>query len=168
MIVKSINEVDSKKYNSFSCGNNDLDKYLKAYALYNDKAGYGKTFLVEDNNEIVGYFTLSSSSITFSEYPNLNHELLPRYPIPCIRIARLAVKKDKQHQGYGKQILKQAFLRILNVSDFVGIKLIVVDAKKESISFYEKYGFLKLKNDKSSYFLNIETLKQAIDCKIRR
>lgn len=162
MILKTIYDVSEKKINSFSCGNNDLDKFLKKYALRNDENGYGKTFLLEDNNEIVGFFTLCSSSINFEEFPILQSANLPKYPIPCIKIARLGVDKKKQCCGYGRELLKQAFLKILNASQTIGIRLIVVDAKESSASFYEKYGFSRLSKGKLAYYLLIETLKVVI------
>lgn len=162
MILKTIYEIDQNELKSFSCGNQDLDRFLTKYALINDQNGYGKTFLLEDNGRVVGFFTLCSSSIKCEEFPTFNSHLLPRYPIPCIRIARLAVQKESQGKGIGKELLKQAFLRILNVATTVGVRLIVVDAKESSKSFYEKYGFMRLKNDKLTYYLLVDTLIEAI------
>ena len=162
MTVKSISEIDAGRIKSFSCGNNELDVFLRKYALHNDQSGYGKTFVLEDNDEVIGYFTLCSSSIKFEEYPITSSDKLPRDPIPCIRIARLAVARSEQGKGFGKELLKQAFLRILSVSTTIGIRLIVVDAKESSASFYVKYGFSKLKSDKLSYYLLITTLQEAI------
>lgn len=161
MILKTIYEVTKKDLESFSCGNIELDKFLKKYAFDNDFSGYGKTFLLEDDNKIVGFFTLCSASIRFQEFPIQKSTNIPKYPIPCIKIARLGVDKKKQHNGYGKELLKQAFLKILNVSTTIGIKLIVVDAKESSASFYEKYGFLRLQEDKLTYYLPLEVLKNA-------
>ena len=162
MILKTIYEVNEYEIATFSCGNTDLDKFLSKYALINDQNGYGKTFLLEDDGKIVGFFTLCSSSIKFEEFPTINSHLLPRYPIPCIRIARLAVQKEYQGKGYGRELLKQAFLRILNVATTVGVRLIVVDAKESSKSFYEKYGFARLNNDKLSYYLLLDTVIEAL------
>ena len=160
MILKSISSLSEEDKKSFSCGNKDLDSFLRIHALRNDQNGYGKTFVLLDKGELVGFFTLCSSSIRFEEYP-IYQVGLPKYPIPCIKIARLAVRKDKQGSGYGKELLKQAFLRILDASTTIGIRLVVVDAKESSASFYEKYGFIRLLNDKLSYCLPIETIKEA-------
>ncbi len=162
MILKSISNFNENNLKEFTSGNKDLDRFLKKYALENDLNGYGKTFLLIDENEVVGFFTLCSASIKFEEYPLNSSISIPKYPIPCIRIARLAVRKDKQGCGYGKELLKQAFIKILSVSLTIGIKLIVVDAKETSAAFYEKYGFTRLINDKLSYFLPLDTLKEAI------
>ena len=162
MKIIGISEVNQSKIQSFSCGNNDLDIFYKRYGLINDKNGYGRTFVLENNQKILGFFTLCSFSIKFDEYPNKNNEILPKYPIPCIKIARLAVNHKYQGQGYGKELLKQAFLRILGVSSSVGIRLIVVDAKESATSFYTKFGFMPLDNTLNTYYLLIDTLYDAI------
>ncbi len=162
MTLKTIYNASEYDLESFTCGNNDLDRFLKRFALRNDSKGYGKTFLLYDEGEMVGFFTLCSSSIGFEEYPPELAAYLPRYPIPCIRIARLAVREDKQGLGYGKALLKEAFIKILEASLTVGFYLVVVDAKETSAAFYEKYGFLRLESDKLSYFLKLDTLKKAI------
>ena len=161
MIIKSIHDVDQDDIQSFTCGNIDLDEFLKKHAKNNDLNGYGKTFVLVDNDAFIGFFTLCSASIAFEEYPASKAQHLPKYPIPCIRIARLAVDKRFQGEGYGKELLKQAFLRILNVYPTIGIRLVVVDAKQSAASFYEKYGFVRLQNKKLSYFLPIETIIEA-------
>ena len=163
MTVVSINAVSGNDLESFTCGNKELDIYLKKYALENDKNGYGKTFVLYDNNLLVGFFTLCSASIRFEEVPEKLIINLPKYPIPSIRLARLAVREDQQGKGYGRELLKQALLRILTIADTIGVRLIIVDAKESSKSFYEKYGFQKLESDKLTYYLLLDTLKQAIN-----
>lgn len=161
MVFKSINEYSSSELDSFYSGVVELDIYLKCYALKNDVAGYGKTFLSEDNNEIIGYFTLCSSRIEYNNLPYAKN--LPKYPMPSIRIARLAVKKDKQHQGYGTIMIRQAFRIIVEISIKIGVYAVLVDAKDSAINFYKNFGFMKLLNKESTYFLPIETIKIAFN-----
>lgn len=162
MIIKNITSYSNKDLDSFNSGVFELDNFLKKYVKDNDLRGYGKTFILEDNNEIVGFFTLCSASIRFEEFPSELSKHLPRYIVPSIRIARLAVSKDKHGKGYGKELLKQAFLRIINISNTIGVKLIIVDAKDTSKSFYEKFGFNRLQTSKLSYYLLLDTLLKAI------
>lgn len=161
MKIVGIREVNQNTLNSFSCGNEELDRFFKRNALANDHNGYGKTFVLINEKDILGFFTLCSFSIKFDEYPNKENKKLPKYPIPCIKIARLAVNKKYQHQGYGKELIKQAFLRVLSVSNTIGVRF-VVDAKESAISFYTKYGFMPLESNKCSYYLLLDTLSKAI------
>ena len=161
MILKSIVDIENELINEFSCGNRDLDLFLKKHAFKNDQIGYGKTFVGIENNQIIGFFTLCSASIKFESLPKGNVSSLPRYPIPCIRIARLAVKKEMQNKGYGKLLLKEALLKIIYASATIGIRLVVVDAKETAKFFYAKYGFQPLIEEESTLFLEIETIINA-------
>ena len=163
MIIKPIQDVSNDKLHDFSCGIKDLDRYLKKFAKENDINGYGKTYLLFDDDDVLlGFFTICSSSIKFEELPKDVSDKLPKYPIPAVRIARLAVDKRKQKLGYGRELLKQTFLKILLISESIGIRMIIVDAKKTSASFYEKYGFRVLSNEKLTYYLLLDTLRKAI------
>lgn len=159
----SIKEINSKSsLKSFDCGVLVLNEFLSRYAMKNDLLGIGKTFIaLTEKNEIAGYFTLATAQIGFNEIPVNYQAKLPKYPIPSLRIARLAVNKNTQKKGIGKWLLTQAFRKIVFISEIVGIKFIIVDAKETSKAFYEKYGFMKLKKE-LCYFIPIETVKKAM------
>lgn len=161
MRVVSIQECSLKELEGFSCGIDKLDTYLREFAKRNDEKGYGKTYVLKDDFKVYGYFTLATASISFENMDEKYIRSNPKYPIPCIRIARLAIDKDEQRKGFGKKLLTDAFLRIINVSKSVGVKLIIVDAKESSISFYTQYGFEKLKEESLTYYLPIDTLLEA-------
>ena len=161
-MIVTIKEVEDKLINEFNCGVKELDIYFKNYALKNDIENIGKTFVCIQNNKIVGFYTLSNAQIEFN---NLNEDLkkgLPRYPIPAIRIARLAVDENHKNKKFGAKLLKDAFKRILVISNQSAIKFIIVDAKETSKSFYEHYGFIKLDSYKLTYLMLISTILKAI------
>ena len=160
--ITSIQEIKNKlAIKSFDCGNIELNVFFRDYALNNDRNNIGKTFVLTNDDEIIGYFTLSSAQIIYNEVPN--DERLPKYPVPAARIARLAVSKEYQGNGIGSQLLKEALYKIYQSSKTIAIYCIIVDAKPESIGFYVKYGFTPLKTNKSTYYLSIKTLIDAID-----
>ncbi len=158
--VKSIKKASKFSLKEFDCGVKELNIYLSRYALKNDELGIGKTFIATDSeNSVAGYFTLSTAQIAFEEIPALSVKKYPRYPIPALRISRLAVKKDYQGKGIGGWLLKQAFLKILNAAEIAGICLVLVDAKESAVPFYVHFGFTKLKN--MTYFIPMETVRTA-------
>ena len=161
MKVVSIQECSNKEFDSFSCGIEKLDRYLKEFAKRNDDKGYGKTYVLKDEEKVCGYFTLATASICFENMADDYIKSNPKYPIPCIRLARLAIRKEEQGKGLGKKLLTDAFLRVIDVSKTVAVKLIIVDAKESSVSFYTQYGFEQLKNGSLTYFLPIEVLLKA-------
>ena len=147
-------------FKSFDCGDINLNKYIRTHALTNDKNNLSKTFVCLDDDNVVGYVTLCNAQIEFEKMPESYKSSKPRYPVPAIRIAHLAVDNKYQGEGYGKQLLAYAFKKIVMASEITGIKVVIVDAKEKSKLFYEKYGFLKLYD--LTYFLPIETLILAI------
>ena len=162
MKIVPIGKINKKDIESFDCGVDALNDFFKKYAIQNDKKNIGKTFVCSNEKEIVGFYTLSNAQIAFNELSGSLAKGLPRYPIPCIRIARLAVDKKYQNKGKGSFLLRDALLRIVNLSFQTGIYFVIVDAKDSSKSFYEHYGFIKLNDVDLTYLLAVETIKKAI------
>lgn len=159
MIIKLIKDVNSNEISCFDCGSEELNIFLKHYAKQNDNNRLGRTFVFFDDNGPIGFVTLCSASIAFSELPK-NYKL-PRYPIPAIRIARLAVDKHYQGQGYGKELLSFSLEKMVILAEYIGVKFVIVEAKEESKTFYEYFGFVSLPNNKNTYILPIDTLAKA-------
>ena len=124
----------------FSCGSPELDQYLKAYALDNTELGVSATYVcVDDADCVEGFLTLAGTSIRSSETP-ISFDL-PRYPLPALLIARLAVDASSQNRGVGRRLLAFALEESLVMQSRIGCIAVVVDAKPEAFSFYEQFGF---------------------------
>lgn len=160
----SIKEIQGKSLlKKFDCGIEKLNEFLLRYAIRNDELGIGRTFVaLNSNNHILGYFTLATAQVAYQEVPDEYKGKLPKYPIPALRIARLAVNKELQGNGIGKWLLSQVFIKAVQVSDITGLYLIIVDAKETSKSFYEYYGFQRLVDENLSYFVMVDTIRKAI------
>ena len=160
----SIKEIQRKSLlKNFDCGIEQLNEFLSRYAIKNDELGIGRTFIaLNSSNHILGYFTLAAAQVAYQEIPDECKGKLPKYPIPALRIARLAVNKELQGNGIGKWLLSQVFIKAVQVSDITGLYLIIVDAKETSKSFYEYYGFQRLVDEELSYFIVVDTVRKAI------
>jgi GNAT superfamily N-acetyltransferase len=78
------------------------------------------------------------------EWPDDDRKLLrgvPSYPLPALRIARLAVQSTSQRRGIGGELLKAALLIAKGLADTAGCVGVLVDAKREAIRFYGAFGF---------------------------
>lgn len=162
-----IEEISIKKYpslalQSFDCGEEKLNIFLHSFAKQNDARGLGRTFLLIENDEVIGFYTLSSAQIEFGSLPVGLSKRLPRYPLPAIRIARLAVNKSHQGKGCGATLLRHAFKRIVLAAVNAGVAFVLVDAKDQATSFYEHYGFVRLEKEGNTFVLPIETVLKAI------
>ncbi len=126
----------------FACGDEDLNRFFRKYAGQNQfRLHLGTTYVAVDGEHILGFVTLAATSIAVDGLPARQRKRLPRYPLPALRVARLAVATTARGQGIGKALLRTALLIALDMSERVGCVGVVVDAKEDAIKFYEQYGF---------------------------
>lgn len=146
----------------FDCGILELNSYFQKYAKQNHKKGIAKTWVMvnSDNPEIpVAYYSVSMAEI---QRENLSDEMkkgLPRYPLPVIRIAKLAVDKDSQGQKLGELLLVDIFQRGIKIAQDIGVIGFLVDAINEKAKlFYLRYGFTPLIDSPLSLFFPIKSI----------
>ncbi|AFZ47997.1 GCN5-related N-acetyltransferase [Cyanobacterium stanieri PCC 7202] len=141
----------------FDCGICELNDYLQRYAKQNHKKGIAKTWVIVNINfpEIpLGYYSLSMAEVKRDSLSDEMKKGLPRYPLPVIKIAKLAVDQDSQGQGLGELLLVDVFQRSLKISKDIGVIGFLVDAINEKAKeFYLKYGFTSLIDSPLSLFL---------------
>ena len=151
----------------FDCGVDSLNAYLKKYAWQNFKKNVGVTILAFEEgkrDKILGYYTVSIAQIDFEHLPPELSKGLPRYPVPAIRIGRLAVDRYAQAKGVGSTLLRDAFQRAVALSSEVGTCAVLVEAINEQAKgFYEHYGFMALNDLPSALVLPIATIAQAYE-----
>lgn len=149
--------------NSFSCGINSLDTYLKKQANQDIKRRVSRVFVAvsEDNrNQVVGYYTLSTLSIELTGLPDSLTRKLPKHPVPAALLGRLAVNVSSKGFGLGKMLLIDAIKRTVTVSNEIAIYAMVVDTiNKDAQHFYEKYGFSLLSSSSKRLFLPLKAFK---------
>jgi len=131
---------DRKK---FDCGEAILNDYLKTKISKDvERKANQPVFAVNAQNEVVGFYTLSASSVEFANFPaTLKNKIAP-YPVSVALIGRLAVDNSMKGQGLGKELLFHAIDRAEEVGKKIGLRAVAVDAKNSSAEdFYLKYGF---------------------------
>jgi len=150
----------------FDCGIESLNVYLKRYALQNLKKNVSVTIVAvseEKPKKILGYYSVSMAQVTFEELPEDLSRGIPRYyPVPALRIGKLAVDRSTQGMGLGGELLRDALMRALDLSSEIGTCVVLVDAIDENAKrFYERYGFVALLDLPLSLVLPVETIAEA-------
>ncbi|MGK7901932.1 MAG: GNAT family N-acetyltransferase [Hormoscilla sp.] len=152
---------------NFDCGISELNEYLKLYAKQNHRKGIATTFVAipeTGNREVGGYYSVSMSEIKREELPQVYRKGLPRYPVPAMRIGKLAVDRAMQGKGLGKILLMECFRKAVRLSTEVGIFAIAVDAlNEEAKAFYLKYGFTPLEDNQLSLFIPVRTVLTVVE-----
>jgi predicted GNAT family N-acyltransferase len=86
--------------------------------------------------------------------PDADRKRLPRYPVPCFRMGRLACRTDQRGRGLGRLLLGCAVDRCLKARTQVAAYALLVDAKDEvAKAFYEHYGFTPLADQPLTLYL---------------
>ncbi|CAN2041390.1 GNAT family acetyltransferase [Candidatus Magnetomoraceae bacterium gMMP-15] len=143
IIVRQLKSTDDRS--NFHCGNSYLDNFFVRYAGQNQfRHHIGITYVAVDKNQILGFVTVSASHIEINELPDNSKKKFPKYPLPILRMARLAVDKIFQRKRIGLLLLRSVFQLAWEMAEKFGCIGVVVEAKPEAINFYEQYGFIKL------------------------
>lgn len=158
MTIISIFHYEGDGLSLFDCGNEELNNYLVKYARQNEHRGFGRTYLAIEGEEIIGFFTLTACQASPGTIPISTAKKWPRYPIPGLRIARMAVAKTCQRQGYGRLLLLAALKRIVPASETIGMAVVVVEPKPEAVGFYRRFGFVPFTVAKGTYVITLDAL----------
>jgi GNAT superfamily N-acetyltransferase len=146
----------------FSCGIDALDTYLQKRASQEAKKKIATTFVMVESltSEVIGYYTLSATSILFTDLPDETARKLPKYPnVPATLLGRLAIDSRYQGRGYGELLITDALRRALQATTEVASYAIIVDAINERArSFYEQYEFCAFPDRKLRLFLPMKTI----------
>ncbi|MBI5495322.1 MAG: GNAT family N-acetyltransferase [Deltaproteobacteria bacterium] len=150
---------------AFHSGEPALDEFLKKHARQNAERGISRTFVAVRRGALAvdGYYTLRSGAVTFESLPDEVRKTLPRYPVPVVHLARLAVSKEARGMGLGETLLLHAFEKAIAVENEIGVYAVEVMAKTDGAkSFYERYGFRSLRDDRFHMYISMRTIRAAL------
>ena len=100
--------------------------------------------LVDDGDptRILGYCSLAAAQLHLHDLQPDDRRRLPAYPVPAVRLGRLAVASAAQGHGYGRLLLGHAVNCCLALRGQLGVRVLVVDALGErAAAFYRLHGF---------------------------
>ena len=116
---------------TFDCGKSVLNEWLLRHALQAQSSGSARTFVVLDDQRLVGYFSLSVGQVDVLSAPERISRGMGRYPIPVAILARI-----------GAGMLREAIARTLTVAEQVGIRALLTHPLDEvAAHFYRRFGF---------------------------
>ena len=141
----------------FDCGVQALDEYIRRFAEQHRRRGISSVFILTDSARpeyILGYYTLSAAEVDAARLAEADRKKLPRYPVPCFRMGRLACRADQRGRGLGKLLVGCAVDRCLKARQQVAAYALIVDAKDESsATFYVHFGFKPFLDAKRTLYL---------------
>ena len=146
----------------FTCGVPELDDYLHRFATQHRRRGICTVFVLTDSaapSFILGYYTLSAAQVDAVDLSDSDQKKLPRYPVPCFRMGRLAARADHQSQGLGRLLVAGAVGRCLQTQKQVAAFALIVDAKSVAAKdFYLHYGFTPCADSPTTLYLPLASV----------
>jgi predicted GNAT family N-acyltransferase len=143
MEIRALRESDDRS--RFRSGDPDLDRFFQRFAAQNQfRHHVGVTYVAVDNQHVLGFVTVAPGHVEIEGLPGATRRRLPRYPLPVLRLARLAVDESVRGQGLGAQLLCFALQLASRMAADYGCVGVVVDAKANAVDFYAKHGFITI------------------------
>ena len=147
----------------FDCGSEQLNTWLIRHALASHRADLARTYVAVVDGTVAGYVSLTTGSARHDDVPKRYVRGMPRYPIPTILIARLAVDRRFQGQKLGTRLLAEALRRAVAASDAAAARVVVVDAIDDrAAAFYRERGFIEAPESSLRLFRKISDIRRTI------
>lgn len=155
---------------SFDCGVDELNNYLKHTALQHHKRNLARTHVLarkDGSGAVVAFATLNIGQI--STEGNEDHPGFKKLPrsVPVLRLCRLAVHHEHKRKGAGEYMMGFTFAKAIEISEGAGCAGILVDAKDEKDkAYYQKYGFVALTTAPLTLFMAMGTVEKLTSGKV--
>ena len=93
----------------------------------------GTTYVAAEDGCVLGFVTVSPGSLDAEELPSGRR--VPPYPVPILRLARLAVDESARGRGLGMALLRFVLEQAERLMREFGCVGVVVDAKRGAEEF---------------------------------
>jgi predicted N-acetyltransferase YhbS len=147
---------------SFDCGDATLNDWLQRRAIKNEHSGASRTFVVRDDNTVIGYYSLAVGAIVREDSSAKIRRNMPD-PIPVMVLGRLAVDVHWQGKRIGIGMLKDAIQRTIIVAEQAGIRALLVHALSDKAkSFYQHWGFHESPTNDMTLMITLDEARNVL------
>ncbi len=159
---------------SFSCGSTKLDNYLRDRAIGDTEKHIARVFVLtlkENPETIVGYYALSSLSISLDGLPEALRKVLPNYKvIGSTLLGKLAVaegwQRGKCNLRVGEHLLidamRSAWMSSRYVASFALVVDVLISENPDPTGFYTKNHFIAFMDNPNRLFLPMHTVERTL------
>lgn len=149
---------------TFRSGQESLDGWLRNHALASQRMDSARTFVLIQQGDVVGYFSLTMGSVLRSDAPRQLVRGMPAYPVGVALLARLAVDAGHQGEGLGGLLLAEALRKAVAAGDAAAARLVIVDAIDDAAArFYAHHGFLAIPEHPMRLYRRIKDIQASLN-----
>lgn len=121
------------------CRSAEQTEWLRKYARQSMNQGTTRVLVVTESGseKVVAYYAWCMAQVQVDAATERLRKGAGRYPQPVALLARLGVDTRHERQGLGAALLQDVFARLLELSDDIGCRGLLVHAESEDArSFY--------------------------------
>lgn len=132
------------------------------------KAGNVRVYvMLSPDGDLIGFYAINAHAVDYTDLPPRFAGTRPRHgSIPAAYLSMMGVDAQFAGQGYGKDLLMDALLRIHRLSQEIGTAVIVLDVLdcgdpgkvEKRRALYSKFGFVPLQTVPMRMYLPIATV----------
>jgi GNAT superfamily N-acetyltransferase len=124
---------DRHDLTGFQCRSSEQSDWLRRYARQPAGAGTTRVFVVTEHgsDRVVAYYAWCMAQARAEAAPARLVKGAGRYPQPVALLARLGVDVDHEGHGLGAGLLQDVFARLLELSDDIGCRGLLVHTESE-------------------------------------
>lgn len=155
---------------TFDCGLDIINRFVRNNLRDKGKADTAAVTVLldsENDNKLVGFFTISAHSINRDDFSSA--DLLGRTPkvVSAVKLEMLGVDKAYKGLGLGRELISLAIQKTVHISQSIGCHGMFLTADKDAVAFYENLGFVALDEPCEQYgntpmFLSLQNMLEAI------
>jgi hypothetical protein len=158
---------------AFDCGKPDMNQFLARHAAKHMAQGLSSSWVLPaelpkegEKTPIAAYYTLAMATVVKDDVPTeAGLGSLPGYPVPVVKLARLAVSVHLQGQRYGEKTLIYALRHAAKMTapgaglPAAALVLDILDA--DAKGFYDKFEFFhELGGDPMKLFVPMRVCRE--------
>ena len=136
----------------FDCGDAALNGFLCNEAKLFLETQLAKTYLLCDDDRIVGYYCLLNDKLSRQEVANSEWRKIKKlFPhskhfgsYPSVKIGRFAISVHYRGQGWGNELMDAIKRHLKHDTGYSSFRFLTVDAYLTAVPFYERNGFKRL------------------------
>ena len=125
-----------------------LKTFLRKESKHLHQSHLARTFVIVKTGQtrVMAYVTTLCTQISVEQFRDqVPIESFKYKDCPAIKLARLAIDAELQRKGVGSRLVDFVIgLAVERIMPHTGCRFLVVDAKPQSVSFYEHKGFKKI------------------------
>ena len=137
------------QFGAFDCLDEDLNSFLMHDAISYAEKKLAYTFILQDQGNIIGYYSLLNDKISRQDVANaIWRKVKKLFPhgkhfssYPAVKIGRLAIASRYKGKGIGRNLIKIIKMTLSETQTISAFRFLTVDAYLSATAFYEKNGF---------------------------